>query len=315
MKREDFDLVAMTTVCMEAVPEPGHASLLHGLHGLLPDLTFKPVLTRSGWYRIGGIVDAKGGRISDNLSAWVEEEAGGDALGIYNKYAKKSLRATRLNGKTHYLVAQTGTRPQDFIQLEVEEVEEVLCRPLFEDDVLPELLEEIIDPLEYTRIEPESVSPPRYLFRRVIPIADYLNNLIDKVEIKLPVVRFMADWERSSAGEAAVFSEHWVLSFREYIDGYGEQKFHAKPVTTYSNEVITIGETDLPRGAKLANLIHDFDRRVGYPMAWYFFMLSHKQVSHQIAESIHKDLMGAYAYLPARDMKVLWDWYDNGYGV
>lgn len=316
MKYENIDLVTLESVCIEATPEAGNASLLHDLHNLLPDLTFDPVLMRSGWYRIGGVVDANGKRITDKLTAWVEEEAAGDALSLYNKYAHESFIATRLNGKTHYLVAQTGSRPQDFIQLEVEEVHEVLDRPLFEEDALPELVEEIIDPLEYVKIESKVISPSRYLFRRIIPIADYLDKLIDKEEIhKPPVIRFIADWEKSSAGESTVFSKHWVLNFREYTDGYGEPKFHAKPITTYVGEIPFIGGEDLPRGAELANLIHDFDRKIGYPMAWYFFMLSHKQISHQIADSIHKDLMGAYAYLPAKDVKVLQNWYDNSYGA
>jgi hypothetical protein len=314
VSHDELDLDALASACMEAVPEVGNASLLQALQECLPDLTFKQVLTRSGWYRIGGIVDANGRNITDNLADWAEQESAGDAIGLYNKYVDESLIATRLSGMTHYLVAQVGTRPQDFIQLEVEEVQEVMHRPLFETDVLPELIEEIIDPLEYTQLEPEPISPPRYMFRRVIPVAAYLDDLI-KLKVSLPVVRFMADWERSSAGESAVFSEHWVLGLREFTDGYGEKQFRAKPITTYSGDVLDIGGSNPPRGAELATLIHEFDRRVGYPMAWYFFMLSHKQVSHQIAESIHDDLMGAYAYLPPRDIRVLQDWYDHGYGV
>jgi hypothetical protein len=315
MKPHSYDFSALASVCVQADPAQGSSQLLHRLQGILPQHEFEPVLTREGWYRLGGVVDRDGGRIADSLAEWVEAEAKGDVNGLYNKYMGQGLLATRLNGKTHYLVAQTGPRPQDYIQLEVEEVQEVLDRNLFDEEILPESIEELIDPLEYTRLEPKPLSSPRYLFRRIIPIADYLDDLIEKAEIKPPVVRFMADWERSSAGEAAPFCQHWVLSFREYTDGYGEPRFHAKPITTYTGEIPVIQGDPMPRGSILANLIHSFDRQIGYPMAWYFFMLSHKQVSHQIAEAIHKDLMGAYAYLPARDMKVLRDWYDRGYGV
>jgi len=44
-------------------------------------------------------------------------------------------------------------------------------------------------------------------------------------------------------------------------------------------------------------------------------MLSHREVPHQLAESIHKDQMGAYDYLPARDLKVLRDWSAQPYGI
>jgi hypothetical protein len=71
----------------------------------------------------------------------------------------------------------------------------------------------------------------------------------------------------------------------------------------------------MPRGAGLANLIHGFDRVVGYPFAWYFHMLTHKPVPHQLAEAVHADLMGAYEYLLARDLKVLRDWHARPYGA
>ena len=315
MKLQTFDFAALASACSETGVRHGLESLQQKLQEDLPELEFESVLTREGWYRIGGVVDADGERVSDNLAAWVEAEAAGDALELYHRHAAKNLFVTRLNGKTHYLVARTGERPQDFVQLELEELQEVMDRPLFDAESVPDSVEEIIDPFEYTRVEPKPISAPRYLFRRIIPIADYLDELIEKAEIKPPVVRFMADWARSSAGEADAFCRHWVLSFREYTDGYGEPRFHAKPITTYVGEVPVISDDNVPRGAELANLIHAFDRQIGYPMAWYFFMLSHKQVSHQIAEAIHSDLMGAYAYLPVRDMKVLRDWYDRGYGV
>ena len=69
------------------------------------------------------------------------------------------------------------------------------------------------------------------------------------------------------------------------------------------------------RGALLANRIHGFDRALGYPFAWYFPMLTSPKVSHRLAEAVHAAPMGAYAYLPARDPKVLRDWYEEPYGL
>lgn len=310
-----MDVASLGNICMQATPGDNYRSLLNGLSECFPDLSFEPVLHRGGWYRVGGLYDGENKCIANDLASWVEKESAGDIIALYNKYIDEPLYATRLNGKTHYLVAKTGERPQDFIQLEIEEVEEVIDRRLFDKEFIPELVEEIIDPLDYERLEPVMMSQPRYLFRRVIPIADYLDELSGKHDRGIPILRFMSDWQNSSATEAGVFCKHWVLSFREYVDGYGEPNFSAKPITTYTGEVPVINADELPRGAELANLIHSFDRKVGYPMAWYFFMLTHKQVTHQIAEAIHKELMGAYAYLPVRDMKVLRNWYDRGYGV
>jgi hypothetical protein len=50
-------------------------------------------------------------------------------------------------------------------------------------------------------------------------------------------------------------------------------------------------------------------------MAWYFFMLTRKKVSPRIAEAIHNDMQGAYAYLAPRDLKVLNDWMAEPYNV
>ena len=77
---------------------------------------------------------------------------------------------------------------------------------------------------------------------------------------------------------------------------------------------------DLPdevvgRGATLANLIHGFDRHRGYRFAWYFHMLTQRRVSYLLAEAVHADLMGAFDYLPARDIAVLRDWLNAPYSV
>lgn len=308
------DITTLATACQQAQPQPDNATLLAALAEVLPQYEFTLVLSRGGWYRIGGIYDAAGKQINDKLDEWLVDESGGDVLHLYNRYSEQGLMASRFDGKTHYFVAITGERPQDFVQLEVEEVVEMLDRPLFSHDELPDIVEELIDPVDSPRIADHPVGEPRYLFRRIIPIASYLDGFSEELDIKPPIQRFMNDWKHSSAGESETFCHHWVLSFREYTDGYGEPRFHAKPITTYSGEIPAIKEP-IPRGAALANLIHGFDRQVGYPFAWYFFMLTHKQVSYEIAEAIHDDQMGAYDYLPVRDLKVLRDWYDRKYGV
>ena len=69
------------------------------------------------------------------------------------------------------------------------------------------------------------------------------------------------------------------------------------------------------RGAKLANAIHGYDRRLGYPFAWYFMMLGQKAENYALADAVLADQMGAYDYLPARDLKVLRQWEQSPYGV
>jgi hypothetical protein len=76
-----------------------------------------------------------------------------------------------------------------------------------------------------------------------------------------------------------------------------------------------LSDEEIGRGAALANLIHGFDRHRGYHFAWYFHMLTQRRVSHKLAEAVHADLMGAFDYLPPKDIGVLRDWYDAPYSV
>ena len=66
---------------------------------------------------------------------------------------------------------------------------------------------------------------------------------------------------------------------------------------------------------QLANLIHGFDRHMGYHFAWYFHMLTLRRVSYKLAEAVHADQMGAFDYLPARDLTLLREWYDAPYSL
>jgi hypothetical protein len=70
---------------------------------------------------------------------------------------------------------------------------------------------------------------------------------------------------------------------------------------------------DLPHGegtygAALANAIHAYDRQLGYPYAWYFMMQGQKAGNYAVAAAVLADPMGAYEYLPARDLRVLRVW-------
>ena len=315
MNNAELEVKQLTEISSLIEATPGHDVLLESLNQAFPGLDFTCALTRGGWYRVGGVVDFDGERIADNLTAWVEQESGGDIVTLLEKYAAGGYYATRLNGRTHYLVAPSGERAADFIQLEVEEVQEVLDRIIVDPEWQPDTLEEFIDPIDYPRQEPRPVGASRYLFRRITPVAAYLDKLAGTSESPLPIQRFLRDWETSSAGEASPLCFKWVLSLREYTDGYGEPRLQVHPMSTFTGELAELDPDASARGATLANLIHSFDRAVGYPMAWYFYMLTRKKVSPRIAEAIHNDLMGAYAYLPPRDLKVLNGWIDDPYTV
>lgn len=100
-------------------------------------------------YRLGGVVDAAGTHVADDLEKWAEAELAvrDDDLGaLCDDYADSGLTATRLTGRTHYLVASTGPAAVDFIQIEIEELQEMACHALFDADHPPGSIEELVDP-------------------------------------------------------------------------------------------------------------------------------------------------------------------------
>lgn len=305
------DLELRVAEICHALPEgAGPDALTASIQTLLPGLEVRHAMTRGGWHRLGGVVDLDGARIADHIAEWAQAESGGDIDALMAKVRDLRYFATRLNGQTHYLAVQTGPAARDFIQIEVEEVQEVLDRYLSDPDWYPDSIAELVDPIDFPRLEPEPVGPSRLVFRRLVRVAD----LMASADAGPRVQRFLEDWDRSSAAETP-FCEHWVLSIREYRDRDGDGHLSAKPVPIPAGPVPGLPDGEVARGAKLANQIHGFDRVLGYPFAWYFHMLTNTKVSHKLAEAVHADLMGAYDYLPVRDIRVLRDWYAAPYGA
>ena len=68
--------------------------------------------TQNQGVRHGGVIDHAGDFISSDLGQWAEGELakhGGDFHAFAEQYEGQGLRATKLLGKTHYLVASTGS--------------------------------------------------------------------------------------------------------------------------------------------------------------------------------------------------------------
>lgn len=303
--------IALGSACATRPAPADLNALIAVLREMLPGMEPRHALTRGGWHRLGGLVDQDGQRIAHQILAWAEAESGGDIDELLLKVADLPYIATRLNGQTHYLVAPIGPGSADFLQIEVEQLQEVQDRPITAPDWFPDSIAEFVDPLDFPHLEPKPLGPPRLLFRRLLRVPDFMASR----EAGPRLQRFVRDWERCSAQESAHFSEHWVLSIRESQNRKGALHLSAKPIPILAGEIPLLPDGEVARGALLANRIHGFDRALGYPFAWYFHMLTSPKVSHRLAEAVHADLMGAYAYLPARDLKILRDWYADPYGL
>jgi hypothetical protein len=306
---------ALAGLCTELDASQGVQILQQALNDRLPAYDLVCVLTRTHWHRLGGVVDARYQPVSSNITKWAEAQADGDVDKLVAEYIGKGYFATHLAGKTHYFTAPVGDQAGQFLQFEIEELQEVISRPLVEKDWYPDNLEEFIDPLDYSRLEPEPVAKPYYQFRRVTPIANLLKEAQGLSRSQSNLKRFFQDWQDSSASETSPFCRQWVLTLQDYMDSDGYHQIKARPYAVATERLPDLPAAEHIKGAELANAIHTYDRKTGYPFAWYFTMLSCKASNVLLAEAVLRDQLGAYDYLPARDLKVLRNWEARPYAV
>ena len=304
-------------ICVRTSVSAGPSALAREMALLAPELAFREVLARGGWYRVGGVVDGDGNRVASNIEHWTARELashGDDLHALVDAYVGSDLHSTRLTGKTHYWVAPTGPGAADFMQIEIEELQEVVCQLLFGDDEIPGSIEEFIDARQACAGKPTPLGIPFYCLRRAIDVAEFIARMRSQRPEAQPVHRFLDAWEKSSAGNAAQFSNQWVLAVREHLDRYRQPILAATPVAAIVGSAPRFDGGFGTRGLALASALQRFDRQAGYPMAWFFHMLTTKAVPHAVAAVVVEDMLGGFAYLPERDVKVVKDWLFRPYG-
>ncbi len=322
------EVLAWSEYCQSLAPTikeaAGHAAVSAGPEALLkelakaiPDWHFRHVLCRGGWYRLGGVVAADGSRVADNLESWAEEalnERDGDFAHLLEDHAGQTLYASRLEGRTHYLVAPEGQGPADFLQLEVEDLQEVRGHRLFSGNPPPASLEELVDP----RVGVGQALPldmPRYCFKRVLHVGAVLKRMLAQRPEQAPIHRMLEDWAKSSAGVTSAFHNHWVIAVREYLDRYQQTLFSAQPIATLTGDLPEFGAMPGASGLTLQEALSTFDRAVGYPFAWYFHMIHGKAIPHWVAQAVVEDALTGFAYLPQKDVDVVRNWLHRPYSV
>lgn len=302
--------------CSRSPVSGGPAALVKQLGDALPEWQFRHKFSRGGWYRLGGVVDADGGRVAEHLEAWVEaalEAHHGDLGPLLDDLKATPRYATRLVGRTHYLIAPAGEGPADFLQLEVEELQEMRSHRLGEGAPAPTSLTELIDP----EAPPAQLSPlglPIYRFRRLCHVGAVLQRMAIQSP-ETPILRFLADWQQSSAGHASALYNHWVIALREYLDRYQQTQFRAQPIAILTGLPPVFDTVQGARELKLHSALQAFDREAGYPLAWFFHMLTTKAVPHWVAQIVVEDALAGFAYLPQRDIDVVRHWLHRPYTV
>jgi len=303
-------------VCARVPASAGAAGLCRELAQVAPHFAFREVLSRGGWHRPGGIVDAAGSRVSDDLPQWLEDrlgESGDDINALVEAHAGLGLRSTRIDGRTHYLVAATGPAAADFVQVELEELQETVGPELFPAGAAPESLEDLADP-QAAAAARAPLGAPRYALRRITDMAAFLARMGAQKPEPQPVHRFIAAWQESSAGLATQFSNHWVLAVREHLDRYRQTILNASPVAAVNGQPPRFEGGFGARGLALHEALQRFDRQAGYPMAWFFHMLTTKAVPHAVAGAVVEDMQAGFGYLPERDVSTVKTWLFRPYG-
>ncbi len=306
---------AIVETCAKVPVSSGPGALVKALSVALPDWKFRHAMSRGGWYRLGGILDGDGRRISDNLEAWVEDaldERDGDFHRLIDDFADQTLFATRLVGQTHYLVASAGDESDGFLQLEIEDLQEMRVHQLFVNE--PGSLEELVDPRGGADT-PQAVGLPFYTFRRIQHIGAFLKRMLAQKPEPASIHRMLEDWAKSSAAHTSAYYNHWVIATREHLDRYHQPVFCAQPIATLAGDPPEFAAATGTSGLKLQDALTHFDRETGYPMAWYFHMLTTKAVPHWVAQAVVEDSLAGFAYLPQRDVDVVRGWLHRPYSV
>jgi hypothetical protein len=312
-----LDGQVLAKIAKQTLPDAEEQLLLSKLKQLNPDYPLRLALTGAEWYRLGGIVDVSGKRIANDLIEWTERtfKECGQNLHTFIDYAlEQHLIATRITGKTLYLVIKTGDKAEDFFQLEFDKTQEISDRFLVDADNPPEDLEEFIDPLHPKPIQPFAIGTARYLYRRKTDVAVFMAEMSQHPFAEHPAQRFMDDFNRSSAGQNATFCHDWILHPYRHTGRFGEQIVDVDIINTQQKNIPYL-ENISAKGTTLHTQLNRFDRQAGYPFAWFFYMLKGLWVPTSVGVTVFKDISKDFSYLPERDVAVLKDWINTPYSV
>ncbi|QSA99253.1 hypothetical protein [Methylococcus sp. EFPC2] len=305
-----FDGQVLNKICKETLASEGDKTLLDRLQKAYPEYPLRIARLGHEWYRLGGIIKSDGTRIAQDSTEWAERtyiECGQDFQTLLDHCEDENFLVTQHVGVSLYLVAQTGPRAEDFVQIEVDRTQELAHRYLIDTDNPPDDLEELIDPINPVGVEPFTVGASRYTYRRKTDVALFMQELGRHRADPHPAQRFMDDWNASSAGRQKAFCDDWSLRLYQHVGRHGEQIMNVEIVHNRIKDIPRLEGPEGKKGKALASLIGRFDHQAGFPFAWYFYMLK-GLVSPHVGEAVSRDLAKDYAYLPDCDTAVLKHW-------
>ncbi len=302
----------LTPVCADLVPVPGHAPLAAALAGALNRPALQPVARDEAWYRLGRVIDGRGATVAEDLETWILAETGGDLEAFYAQHAETEAYVTRREGRTVYLTVPTGPAPLDFLQVAVDVVEERVHRALLPEEPLPDMLVDFVDPATGGG-RGGTLGPARYEVQGVTDVAALAPRLTTDHRGDPRFRRFVEEWEATSAGRAR-FCDHWALQLQPYQDPRGEHLLEARPVAAERLPLPLVREA--PDEKALLRLLSDYDRAVGYTMAWYFAQVARHYAPYGAVLQAHEAFLHHHPGgpgLPAGDLAILEGWLTDPY--
>ena len=323
---DDATLQQLIAEIEASSPRPHQSALLAVGERLIPNCPCHFALTRGGWYRAGGLIRADGDRLADNLNDWLTQEmdaCGDDLNEFFDRHADKDLLVTRHTGRTHYFVVPYGPEPAEFLQLEVEELQEVLDRKLWDPDAPPGDPLELGEPIKPLLAQPQVVGKPYYRFRRLTDIRHVISRLPAPIGDLHPLDRFLHEWRASRTGtqigdgtrgcSGKHFSEHWVIALREHHDRYNNVLLNATPVSLHARQLKSFQWNETLTGLEAGRQFEAFDRAAGYTGAWYFHLITSGLTPRNMAFTALHDIEAGFGYLGDLDTALLYGWLHKPY--
>ena len=317
---EETSLKRFSARITAAVPRPHHTNLLEVIRDTFNLYNFQFVFTQEGWHRSGGVIRPDGSRVTKDLEAWAKTElqAFEDNMDKFLEYyAKDHLLVTRLLGKTHYFVASRSTEPMDFLQLEIEELQEVTDRHLVHPEKRPTHFIELVDPITPHTLPFQTISRSYYRFRRVIDMRVIMAYLIKSSHgSTVPLQRFLDEWVKSHLGGFPHhFCHHWLINLYEHLNSDGQLTLSIFPFSLRHRRLRYFHWDIQARGMQLANQLNAFDRAAGDTFAWYFHWITGISIPQQVLSSVRQDLEEGYQYLAEPHRKILETWFKEPYKI
>lgn len=147
-----------------------------------------------------------------------------------------------------------------------------------------------------------------------IPFLDMVPDWLDRTP---PELRLFQDWAESSVGQSGHrLCDHWWMQVNEWPIN-GRKQYSLIPQWAEADGGLTLPQISpdwdsSPYG--LMEQLQQFDRRVGYPFGWFFYMLHGNRITHSAGGVIANAVKDGVLSLPECDEVVLLRWRDRQYG-